>query len=106
VHFKTIVPPADVDVLLIAPKGPGHLVRSEFEGAAGGPCPVSLAVYQNPTGNAPRQSALGLGALGHRGERRSGHHRKPPSRDECETDLFGEQAVPLRRTLRPHQGRL
>src|ERR1051325_8202949 len=50
IHFKTIVPPADVDVLLVAPKGPGHLVRSEFEKGGGVPC--LLAVHQNATGNA------------------------------------------------------
>jgi ketol-acid reductoisomerase len=50
IHFKTIVPPKDVDVLMVAPKGPGHLVRSEFERGGGVPC--LLAVHQNATGNA------------------------------------------------------
>src|SRR5438067_12794963 len=50
VHFKTIVPPKDVDVLLAAPKAPGHLVRSEFEKGAGAPC--LLAVHQDATANA------------------------------------------------------
>src|SRR6195256_1652634 len=50
VHFKTIVPPKDVDVLLIAPKGPGHLVRSEYEKGGGVPC--LLALHQNATGKA------------------------------------------------------
>src|SRR5262245_54817210 len=50
IHFKTIVPPKDVDVLMVAPKGPGHLVRSEFEKGGGVPC--LLAVYQNPSGKA------------------------------------------------------
>src|SRR2546430_11039198 len=50
IHFKTIVPPKDVDILMVAPKGPGHLVRSEFERGGGVPC--LLAVHQNATGNA------------------------------------------------------
>src|SRR4051812_10212382 len=50
VHFKTIVPPKEIDVLMVAPKGPGHLVRSEFEKGGGVPC--LLAVYQNASGKA------------------------------------------------------
>ncbi len=50
IHFKTIVPPKDVDVVMVAPKGPGHLVRSEFERGGGVPC--LLAVHQNATGKA------------------------------------------------------
>src|ERR1700722_10006698 len=50
VHFKTVIPPADVDVLMVAPKGPGHLVRSEFERGGGVPC--LLAVAQNASGKA------------------------------------------------------
>src|SRR4051812_37480151 len=50
IHFKTIVPPKDVDVLLVAPKGPGHLVRSEFEKGGGVPC--LLAIHQNASGKA------------------------------------------------------
>jgi ketol-acid reductoisomerase len=50
IHFKKIVPPADVNVFMIAPKGPGHLVRSEFEKGGGVPC--LLAVFQNPSGKA------------------------------------------------------
>src|SRR6478609_2837617 len=50
IHFKTIVPSKDVDVLMVAPKGPGHLVRSEFE--KGGGVPTLLAVHQNPSGKA------------------------------------------------------
>src|SRR6476469_899649 len=52
VHFKTIVPPAANDVLLVAPKGPGHLVRSEFEKGGGVPC--LLAIHQDATGNAKK----------------------------------------------------
>jgi len=87
IHFKTIVPPKDVDVVMVAPKGPGHLVRSEFERGGGVPC--LLAVQQNPSGKA-RDIALawarGIGGA------RSGVI-ETTFKDECETDLFGEQAV-------------
>jgi ketol-acid reductoisomerase len=87
VHFKTIVPPKDVDVIMVAPKGPGHLVRSEFEKGGGVPC--LLAIAQNATGKA-RDIALawanGVGGA------RSGII-ETTFKDECETDLFGEQAV-------------
>jgi len=87
IHFKTIVPPRDVDVIMVAPKGPGHLVRSEFEKGGGVPC--LLAVSQDATGNA-RNIALawarGIGGA------RSGII-ETTFKDECETDLFGEQAV-------------
>ena len=87
IHFKTIIPPKDVDVIMVAPKGPGHLVRSEFERGGGVPC--LMAVYQNPSGNA-RNTALawarGVGGA------RSGII-ETNFKDECETDLFGEQAV-------------
>jgi ketol-acid reductoisomerase len=87
VHFKTIVPPKDVDVLMVAPKGPGHLVRSEFERGGGVPC--LLAVYQNATGNARK---IGLAWARGIGGARSGVI-ETTFKDECETDLFGEQAV-------------
>jgi ketol-acid reductoisomerase len=87
IHFKTIVPPKDVDVIMVAPKGPGHLVRSEFERGGGVPC--LMAVFQNASGNA-RNTALawarGVGGA------RSGII-ETTFKDECETDLFGEQAV-------------
>ena len=87
VHFKTIVPPKDVDVIMCAPKGPGHLVRSEFERGGGVPCLIAIA--QNPSGKA-RDIALawanGVGGA------RSGVI-ETSFKDECETDLFGEQAV-------------
>jgi ketol-acid reductoisomerase len=87
IHFKTIVPPKDVDVIMVAPKGPGHLVRSEFERGGGVPC--LLAVQQDASGNA-RTTALawarGIGGA------RSGVI-ETNFKDECETDLFGEQAV-------------
>jgi ketol-acid reductoisomerase len=87
IHFKTITPPKDVDVIMVAPKGPGHLVRSEFEKGGGVPC--LLAVHQNASGKA-RDFALawanGVGGA------RSGII-ETNFKDECETDLFGEQAV-------------
>jgi ketol-acid reductoisomerase len=87
IHFKTIAPPKNVDVILIAPKGPGHLVRSEFERGGGVPC--LLAVHQDATGKG-RSIALawarGIGGA------RSGVI-ETTFKDECETDLFGEQAV-------------
>jgi ketol-acid reductoisomerase len=87
VHFKTIVPPKDVDVILVAPKGPGHLVRSEFEKGGGVPC--LLAVHQDPSGKA---RATGLAWARGIGGARSGVI-ETTIKDECETDLFGEQAV-------------
>jgi len=87
VHFKTITVPKEVDVVMVAPKGPGHLVRSEFERGGGVPC--LLAVNQNASGKA-REIALawsrGIGGA------RSGVI-ETTFKDECETDLFGEQAV-------------
>ena len=87
IHFKQIVPPPDVDVVMIAPKGPGHLVRSEFVKGGGVPCLV--AVSQDATGKA-LQTALAWGN-GVGGGRAGIIHTT--FKDECETDLFGEQAV-------------
>ncbi len=87
IHFKTIIPPKDVDVLMVAPKGPGHLVRSEFERGGGVPC--LLAVHQDATGNARK---LGLAWARGIGGARSGII-ETTFKIECETDLFGEQAV-------------
>jgi len=87
IHFKTILPPRDVDVLMVAPKGPGHLVRSEFEKGGGVPC--LMAVYQNPSGSA---RSIGLAWARGIGGARSGVI-ETTFKDECETDLFGEQAV-------------
>jgi ketol-acid reductoisomerase len=87
VHFKTIVPPPEVDVLMVAPKGPGHLVRSEFERGGGVPC--LLAVHQNASGKARN---IGLAWARGIGGARSGVI-ETTFKDECETDLFGEQAV-------------
>jgi ketol-acid reductoisomerase len=87
VHFKTIVPPKDVDVILVAPKGPGHLVRSEFVKGGGVPC--LMAIYQDATGNARK---TGLAWANGVGGARSGII-ETTFKDECETDLFGEQVV-------------
>ena len=86
-HFKTIAAPKENDVLLIAPKGPGHLVRSEFEKGGGVPC--LIAIHQNPSGKA---RDIGLAWARGIGGARSGII-ETTFKDECETDLFGEQAV-------------
>ena len=87
IHFKQIIPPADVDVIMIAPKGPGHTVRSEFVAGKGVPC--LIAVHQDASGQA---NDLGLAyALGIGGARAA--VLETTFRCETETDLFGEQAV-------------
>ncbi|MCU6761130.1 Ketol-acid reductoisomerase [uncultured Roseburia sp.] len=87
INFKQIVPPADVDVTMIAPKGPGHTVRSEYQAGKGVPCLV--AVEQDATGKAKDMAlayALAIGGA------RAGV-LETTFRVETETDLFGEQAV-------------
>ncbi|MGE4440116.1 MAG: ketol-acid reductoisomerase [Desulfomicrobium sp.] len=87
IHYNQIIPPKDVDVVMIAPKGPGHLVRREFEKGGGVPCLV--AVHQDATGQALSKAlayAAGVGGT------RSGV-LETTFREETETDLFGEQAV-------------
>lgn len=87
IHFNQIVPPTDVDVIMIAPKGPGHTVRSQFEEGKGVPC--LIAVYQDATGNAKNIAlsyAMGIGGA------RAGI-LETTFKEETETDLFGEQAV-------------
>ncbi len=87
IHFGQIVPPADVDVTMIAPKGPGHTVRSEYQDGKGVPCLV--AVHQDATGKALDMAlayALAIGGA------RAGV-LETTFRTETETDLFGEQAV-------------
>ena len=87
IHFGCIVPPANVDVTMIAPKGPGHTVRSEYQAEKGVPCLV--AVEQDYTGKALEKAlayALGIGGA------RAGV-LETTFRTETETDLFGEQAV-------------
>lgn len=87
IHFRIIEPRDDIDVLMIAPKGPGHTVRGEYQGGGGVPCLV--AVHQNPSGNALE---IGLSYASAIGGGRSGII-ETTFREECETDLFGEQAV-------------
>ncbi len=87
IHFKFIVPPKDVDVFMIAPKGPGALVRRQYEEGKGVPCLV--AIHQNATGKALKVAlayAKGVGGS------RAGIIRTT-FKEETETDLFGEQAV-------------
>ena len=87
IHYGQIKPPADVDVLMIAPKGPGHTVRSQYVAGKGVPC--LIAVEQNATGDAYK---LGLAYAAGIGGARGGVMETTFS-DETETDLFGEQAV-------------
>ncbi|MFI5395648.1 MAG: ketol-acid reductoisomerase [Candidatus Binatia bacterium] len=87
IHFKHIVPPPDVSVFMVAPKGPGHQVRSEFQRGRGVPC--LLAVQQDATGDT-RQVGLAY-AKGIGGTRAA--VLDTTFKDETETDLFGEQAV-------------
>ena len=87
IHFKLVEPRSDMDVFMIAPKGPGHTVRSEYQRGGGVPCLV--AVEQNPSGNALEialsyASAIGGGRAG---------VIETTFKEECETDLFGEQTV-------------
>ncbi len=87
VHFGLIEPRADIDVIMIAPKGPGHTVRSEYQKGGGVPC--LIAVHQDTSGNA---HDVGLAYASAVGGGRSGII-ETNFREECETDLFGEQAV-------------
>jgi ketol-acid reductoisomerase len=87
VHFGLIEPRGDVDVIMIAPKGPGHTVRSEYVKGGGVPC--LIAVHQDATGNA---HDVGLAYASGVGGGRSGII-ETNFKEECETDLFGEQAV-------------
>lgn len=87
IHYKQIVPPVDVNVMMIAPKGPGHLVRRTFTEGSGVPC--LIAVYQDPSGNTKDLAlawAKGIGGA------RAGVI-ETNFKNETETDLFGEQAV-------------
>ena len=87
IHFQQVVPPDDVDVFMVAPKGPGHLVRRVYE--QGGGVPSLLAVYQDATG---RAHDLGLAYAKGIGAGRAGVITTT-FREETETDLFGEQSV-------------
>lgn len=87
IHYGQVVPPPDIDVIMIAPKGPGHTVRSQYREGKGVPCLVAVA--QNATGKALEIAlayAAGIGGA------RSGI-LETTFREETETDLFGEQAV-------------
>ena len=87
VHFKLIDPRPDLDVFMVAPKGPGHTVRSEYLRGGGVPCLV--AIERNPSGNALEIALSYASAIG---GGRSGII-ETTFREECETDLFGEQVV-------------
>ena len=87
IHYKKIVPPADINVIMVAPKGPGHTVRSQYEVGKG--VPSLIAIYQDPSGDSKEvslsyASAIGAGRAG---------IIETTFREETETDLFGEQAV-------------
>ena len=87
IHYGTVTPPPDVDVALVAPKGPGHLVRRQFLEGSG--VPGLVAIHQDPTGNAlPLALAYAKGI----GCTRAGVF-ETTFKEETETDLFGEQAV-------------
>jgi len=87
IHFRLIEPRPDLDVFMVAPKGPGHTLRAEYQRDAGVPC--LLAVAQDASGNAQK---LGLSYASAIGGGRAGI-LETTFREECETDLFGEQAV-------------
>jgi ketol-acid reductoisomerase len=87
IHFNLIEPRADLDVFMIAPKGPGHTVRSEYQRGAG--VPALLAVHQDASGNC---HDLGLSYASAIGGGRAGI-LETTFKEECETDLFGEQTV-------------
>ena len=87
IRYKQIVPPADIDVFMAAPKGPGHTVRSQYTAGKGVPCLV--AVEQDATGNALQ---IALAYIAGIGGARAGI-MQTTMHDETETDLFGEQAV-------------
>ncbi|MGC6530674.1 MAG: ketol-acid reductoisomerase [Candidatus Puniceispirillaceae bacterium] len=87
VHFNLIVPRDDVDVFMVAPKGPGHTVRGEYVKGGGVPC--LIAIHQDASGNA---HDIGLSYASGVGGGRSGII-ETTFKEECETDLFGEQAV-------------
>lgn len=87
IHYGQIVPPADVNVIMIAPKGPGHTVRSQYQEGKGVPC--LIAVYQDADGSAKE---IALAYASGVGGGRAGI-LETTFREETETDLFGEQAV-------------
>lgn len=87
IHYNLVIPATDIDVIMVAPKGPGHTVRSEYERGFG--VPSLIAIYQDASGNAKETalayaSAIGAGRAG---------IIETTFKEETETDLFGEQAV-------------
>ena len=87
IHFGQVVPPKDIDVIMVAPKGPGHLVRSEYVKGGGVPC--LMAIHQNPSKKAEEVALAYASGIG--GGR--GGVLETTFAEETETDLFGEQAV-------------
>ena len=87
IHFKKVVPPPDVNVFMVAPKAPGHLVRHEYAQGRGVPC--LLALHQDPAGNTRQVGLAYASAIG--GGRAA--ILETTFKEETETDLFGEQAV-------------
>ena len=87
IHFKTLVPPADVDVIMVAPKGPGHIVRRQYTEGKG--VPTLIAIYQNPSKKAKKVALAWAKGIG--GTR--GGVIETTFKEETETDLFGEQTV-------------
>jgi ketol-acid reductoisomerase len=87
IHFGQIVPPSDVNVFMVAPKGPGHLVRSEYLKGSGVPC--LIAIHQDPSKNTKKVALAYASAIG---GARAGVI-ETTFREETETDLFGEQVV-------------
>src|SRR6058998_1219632 len=87
IHFKTVVPPKDVDVIMVAPKGPGHIVRRQFTEGKG--VPALIAIYQNPSKQAKKVALAWAKGIG--GTR--GGVLETSFKEETETDLFGEQTV-------------
>ncbi len=87
IHFKKVVPPANVNVFMVAPKGPGHLVRREYEKGGGVPC--LIAVAQDPSGDSKQVALAYASAIG---GARAGVI-ETTFKEETETDLFGEQSV-------------
>ncbi len=87
IHFKTLVPPKDVDVIMVAPKGPGHIVRRQYTEGKG--VPALIAIYQNPSKKAKKVALAWAKGIG--GTR--GGVIETTFKEETETDLFGEQTV-------------
>ena len=92
VHFGLIEPPGDIDVIMIAPKGPGHTVRSEYERGGGVPCLVAVHQEASEHSDNGHAKALALSYAAALGGGRSAII-ETTFKEECETDLFGEQAV-------------